>query len=80
MQTHFLFFLRCFFLGCYNAKFAPQTLSLPLVITDWVLSLVMFKLVPEVNVFANRILMAFMVKTSVGWTVLSFWNLFEEVR
>jgi hypothetical protein len=40
----------------------------------------MFKLVPEVNVFANRILMAFMVKTSVGWTVLSFWNLFEEVR
>jgi hypothetical protein len=68
-----------FFFGCYNAKFGPQTLSLPLVITDWVLSLVMFKLVLEVNVFANRFLMAFMVETSVGWRVLSFWNLFEEV-
>jgi hypothetical protein len=39
----------------------------------------MFKLVPEVNVFANWFLMPFMVETSVGWTVLSFWNLFEEV-
>ncbi len=68
-----------FFLGCSNAKFAPQTLSLPLVITDWVLSLVMFKFVPEINVFANRFLMPFMVETSVGWMVLSFWNLFEEV-
>jgi hypothetical protein len=39
----------------------------------------MFKLVPEVNVFANQFLMAFMVGTSVGWTLPSFWNLFEEL-
>jgi len=69
-----------FVFGCSNAKFGPQTLSLPLVIIDWVLSLVMFKLVTEVNVFANRFLMPFMVETSVRWMVLSFWNLFEEVR
>ncbi len=78
-STSYFFFSNAFFFGCYNAKFSPQTFSLPLVTTDWVLYLVMFKLVPEVNVFANQFLMAFMVGTSVGWTLPSFWNLFEEL-